>query len=404
MSEHEESLGQPWRRPMVRRRTDETHRQASFLELFFDLCFVVAVASAAAHLHHALAEGHIATGVVSYALVFFAIWWAWMGFTWFASAYDVDDLPYRVAAFVQIIGTLVLAAGVGRAFDEADFSLIFFGYLIMRCGLISQRLRAARSDADGRTTMLRYVVGEAGVMPGWAIVVFALPDDLVVPGFVVMAAAELVVPLLAERALPTPWHRHHIAERYGLFTIIVLGESVLAATVAVRSALDADAAWSDLFEIIIGGLLIMFAMWFVYFAKPAHRFLNSSRIAFLWGYGHYVILASGAAIGAGLALGVDHATHHSELGDVAAGGAITIPVALFVGIVWLLQVRPQRVGVLPGVLYLGAAVAVLGTTFTPWPQLATGIVLTALAGISVGLSHRDYHRVVNTQSVAGSAR
>jgi low temperature requirement protein LtrA len=66
---------QTWRRVMRARSISEEHRSATPLELFFDLCFVVAVAQAADRLHHALVEDHLATGVVSYAMVFFAIWW-----------------------------------------------------------------------------------------------------------------------------------------------------------------------------------------------------------------------------------------------------------------------------------------------------------------------------------------
>src|SRR4029077_11110655 len=75
----------------------EPHRVASPLELLFDLCFVVAVAQASAHLHHGLTEAHFTQAIVGYLLVFFPIWWAWMNFTWFASAYDTDDVPYRLA-------------------------------------------------------------------------------------------------------------------------------------------------------------------------------------------------------------------------------------------------------------------------------------------------------------------
>ena len=96
---------------MVARPTDEEHRSATVLELFFDLCFVVAVAQAASGLHHAVVDGHIADGVIGYLLVFFAIWWAWMNFTWFASAYDTDDIAYRLTTFVQIAGALVLRGG-----------------------------------------------------------------------------------------------------------------------------------------------------------------------------------------------------------------------------------------------------------------------------------------------------
>ncbi|MBL8258891.1 MAG: low temperature requirement protein A, partial [Candidatus Competibacteraceae bacterium] len=66
----------------------EHHRAATTLELFFDLVFVVAIAAAARELHHALAAQHIAQGLLGFALAFFAIWWAWMNYTWFASAYD----------------------------------------------------------------------------------------------------------------------------------------------------------------------------------------------------------------------------------------------------------------------------------------------------------------------------
>ena len=106
--------GGAWYRPMVARSTDEEHRSATVLELFFDLCFVVAVAQSASALHQEVAADHVGEGVVGYASLFFAIWWAWMNFTWFASAYDTDDVPYRLTTLVQIAGALILAAGVPR--------------------------------------------------------------------------------------------------------------------------------------------------------------------------------------------------------------------------------------------------------------------------------------------------
>src|SRR5690242_4679178 len=83
-------------RRMTARDRDEEHRASTPLELFFDLCFVVAVAQAGGRLVHAIADGHAAHGVAGYLMVFFAIWWAWMNFSWFASAYDTDDVPYRI--------------------------------------------------------------------------------------------------------------------------------------------------------------------------------------------------------------------------------------------------------------------------------------------------------------------
>ncbi|WP_371595075.1 low temperature requirement protein A [Rhodococcus sp. YH3-3] len=82
--------------PIIRMRArsrDEDHRASTPLELFFDLCFVVAAAQAGVQLVHAVAEGHYADGIAGYMFVFFALWWAWVNFTWFASAYDTDDVP-----------------------------------------------------------------------------------------------------------------------------------------------------------------------------------------------------------------------------------------------------------------------------------------------------------------------
>ena len=138
----------PWHIRMSGRDPAEAHRAATPLELLFDLCFVVAVAQAATFLHHDLAEGQFAHGVLSYLVVFFCIWWPWMNFTWFASAYDTDDVQYRLLTFVQIAGVLVVAAGVPRVFEELDFTIMVVGYVIMRIALVAQWLRAAREDPD----------------------------------------------------------------------------------------------------------------------------------------------------------------------------------------------------------------------------------------------------------------
>ena len=110
------------------------------------------------------------------------------------------------------------------------------------------------------------------------------------------------MPVWAERATPTTWHPQHIAERYGLFTLIVLGESILAATVAVQAGARLGRSALALLPIIVGGLLIVFSMWWMYFDRPVHDLLTSLRKAFMWGYGHYVVFASAAAVGAGLAV------------------------------------------------------------------------------------------------------
>jgi low temperature requirement protein LtrA len=376
-----------WYRPMVARATDEEHRTATVLELLFDLCFVVAVASAASALHHEVAEDHVGDGVIGYASVFFAIWWAWMNFTWFASAYDTDDVAYRLTTLVQIAGALILAAGVPEAMDGGDFAVITVGYVVMRLAMVAQWLRAAGSDPPHRRSALRYAVGIAVLQVGWVLRLF-LPEGPGYAGFLVLVAAELAIPIWAERAAPTTWHPRHIAERYGLFTLIVLGECVLASTLAIQMALEEDAALADLATTAAGGLLTVFGMWWLYFAKESHEFLTSLRVAIVWGYGHYLVFASAAAVGAGLAVNVDYLTDHAAIGARGAAAAFTIPVALFLLAVWVLQVRPHHLGRWHTTLVPTTAVLVLASTLAPEPILVTGLLVAAMIGITLVALHR----------------
>ena len=86
---------------MTARSIDEPDRVASQLELLFDLTFVVAIASATEQLARSVAGGDAVDGLLSFLQVFFAVWWAWMNFTWFASSYDTDDVAYRLLTLMQ---------------------------------------------------------------------------------------------------------------------------------------------------------------------------------------------------------------------------------------------------------------------------------------------------------------
>ena len=128
----------------------------------------MAVAQVAAELAHGIADGHVGDSLLGFLMVFFAIWWAWMNFTWFASAYDTDDVPYRLLTLVQMAGVLVLAAGIHDAFGSQDFLAGTIGYVIMRVAMVAQWLRAARSDPEHRQTAHRYAAGHRGRAGGVA--------------------------------------------------------------------------------------------------------------------------------------------------------------------------------------------------------------------------------------------
>ena len=374
--------------PLTARSRDEAHRAATPLELFFDLCFVVAVAQAGAELVHAVAEGHAGSGILNYVMVFWAIWWAWMNFTWFASAYDNDDVLYRVVTLVQIAGVLILAAGVSRAFDDHDFLVVYIGYVVMRLALSSQWLRAAHhaTDPAEQTMCRRYAGGVVACQIGWTALLFA-PEDTRPWVFLVMALAEMAVPMYAEKDVTTQWHPHHIAERYGLFTIIVLGESIAAATVAVKSGVTENDALGEVLPIAAGGLLIVFAAWWIYFVVPAHDRLASNRQGFLWGYGHYLIFASAAAIGAGIEIAVEQAVGKAHITTLAASSAVTIPAAVFLLCVWLLHARYFKVGFAQQAVLPVSALAILMCSFAGhWAVFAAGLVAAATVAVGVTLT------------------
>lgn len=356
----------------------EEHRASTPLELLFDLTFVVAVSQAAAQLHHTLAEGHPGRALAGYAAVFFAIWWAWMNFTWFASAYDTDDVPYRLLTLLQMSGVLVLAAGVRQAFTQGDFAVVVIGYVIMRAAMVTQWLRAAREHPGGRGAALRYAAGISVVQAAWIARLWAT-GAWGPASFVILVLAELAVPAWAEHGgRRTVWHPGHIAERYGLFTIIVLGEVILAALTAVQSAVTERGLSAELLMTAVGGMLLVFALWWIYFSGPEAE-LPALHTALTWGYAHYAVFASVAAVGAGLQAAVDATEHHAELSERGAALSVAVPVALVLVLLGGLH-RLTGAGAVPRDLLTAAgAVAVVGLALAA-PALGAGGAVLGMGG------------------------
>lgn len=289
----------------------EKHRAATPLELLFDLVYVVAIAAATSGLHHAIAGHHIADGVFAYLVSFFAIWLAWINYAWFASAYDTDDATFRLYTFIQIFGSLVLAVGITYIFNpEPSFTVAVVGYVVMRVAMVLQWLRAAKEDPSRRKTNLRYALSIAFVQTGWVAWLF-LPLSIQRPIMPLLMLAELLTPLYAERAQHTPWHPHHIAERYGLLTIIVLGEGILGTVKAIGNLVhnESETLWfSEVFTLGLGAAALIFALWWSYFQMQWGHMLENRRnrkTAFLFGYAHYLVFVSLAGVGAGLELVAD---------------------------------------------------------------------------------------------------
>jgi low temperature requirement protein LtrA len=378
------------------RPIDEPHRASSQLELLFDLTFVVAIAAVTAQFAHSIADGHALDGLAPFLQVFFAIWWAWMNFTWFASSYDTDDVPYRLLTMVQMAGVLVLAAGVPAAADHSDYLGVTIGYLIMRIGLVTQWLRVAAEEPSSRRTALRYAGGISALQVGWFLRLFLVDQGVLSSSaqlvfFIALAILELAVPWWAERARPTNWHPHHIAERYGLFTIILLGESVLAATAGAQRALEASEVTWSLIVISASGLVLLFALWWLYFLQPAGAGLAERRDrSYLWGYGHYGIFASLAALGAGLEVAVEQTAHHLEASPMSISYAVAIPTGVFVMLVWAVHAPIVETPTIPTAASFAAVFIILLLPLaTPWFGVAgttatTAAVCALVVAVTIG--------------------
>jgi low temperature requirement protein LtrA len=364
----------------VLRRADEEHRAATPLELFFDLTFVVAIGRAAAVFHHELVEHHYAHGLVGFGMAFFAVWWAWMNYTWFASAHDSDDVAHRLLTFVQMIGVLVLTAGIPEAITNGGLGVVTFGYVVMRLGLVGSWLRVARDEPAVRSRALRFAVGVAALQVLW-LLRLALPDPLLLAGFLVLAATEMAVPVWAERATDGPiFHARHIEERYGLFTIIVLGESVFAAAAAFQVAFDEQGLTGGLLAVSLSGMVLAFGAWWLYFDHPGHL-TPSPEVAFGWGYAHVVVFVPLATLGPGLEVAIDAVT--GEAGTRLGALSIAVPMAgylLGLAVVMLLTgTSLSGVRIVPKVL--GAIVIVVAGVVLP--VTATAIVCAAVIVVLV---------------------
>jgi low temperature requirement protein LtrA len=369
----------------------ERHRAATPLELLFDLAFVVAFGTAADQLAHFVADGHAGPGILGFLFALSATCWAWINFTWFASAYDTDDWFFRVTTMVQMVGVVVFALGVPTMMasldhgDHLDNTVMVFGYVVMRVALVIQWLRVARQDPERRRTALTMVTWFGAAQIGWVVLAFSSFTVAVSLGAAALLfAIEMVGPIFAERkSTGTPWHPHHIAERYGLLAIIALGEGVIG-TVAAVGVLVEKQQWSpEAVLVVFAGLGLTFGLWWIYFMQPAGPILARHRSrSFVWGYGNIVLYIGIVGTGAGLHIAAYVVEGEAVVGVLGAVLSIAVPVliyvlGLFAMYTWLLREFDRfHVGLMLGtvlVLVLAVVAAAAGAS------LGVCLVLVTLA-------------------------
>ncbi|MBB4845612.1 low temperature requirement protein LtrA [Paucibacter oligotrophus] len=360
-------------RRMAGRDPHEVGRTTTTLELLYDLVFVVAIGQAANQFAHLLAEGHFGAAIGAFAFAMYAVLWAWISFSWFSSAFDTDDWIHRLATMVQMVGATIMALGLPPVFhsiDEGhslDNRLVVAGYVVMRIAMVFMWLRAASQSPKHRATCMTYVWTIVIAQVGWiatALLPMTLTQTLLAGGL--LLAIELLGPYLAEtRHGSTPWHAHHIAERYGLLAIIALGEGVVG-TVASLSAVVESHGWTlDAVLVACAGMGLTFGMWWAYFLIAAGDVLHARRErAYKWAYSGMPIFAAIAATGAGLHVAALVLEGKAHIGPVAAVLALAVPVAVYLlGIYWLYSVLYDEYHWFHGLLLVvTAAVLAAGPT------------------------------------------
>ena len=184
--------------PMGGRDPHEEHRAATPLELLFDLTFVIGFGVAADQLAHAIADHHATDGLIGFGFAAFSVAWAWIFYSWFASAYDTDDWIFRLLTMVQMVGVLILALGLPAMFesiiegDHVDNGAMVAGYIVMRIPMLLQWLRATKQDPARRPAHLAYMTSVVVSQSLWVVILFA---DLSVGAMFAAAALPLLIEL-----------------------------------------------------------------------------------------------------------------------------------------------------------------------------------------------------------------
>jgi low temperature requirement protein LtrA len=271
---------------------------------------------------------------------------------------------------------------------------------VMRVAMVFQWYRAATQDPARRSACLTYLTTILVAQVGW---VLLLSVETSVLGFFLLGLPLIVIevsgPWIAEtRKGGTPWHAHHIAERYGLLAIIALGEGVIG-TVASLAAVVEHQGWSlDAALVGVAGTGLTFGMWWVYFLVPSAAILQAHRErVFPWAYGHVLVFAAIAATGAGLHVAAFFIEDQAQIGGVATVLCVAIPVGVFALAVFALHTYlvgegdPFHVGLLAGTaVVLGAAVW-LGAAGVPmaWCLLVVMLapVVTVVGYEAIGHRH-----------------
>ena len=290
------------------RTAEESERSATWLELFYDLVFVAAVAMMGTRLVHEVSWGSLASYLAYFALV----WWLWASHTFYADRYDTDDLIYRLLAGAQMVAVAVIA--VSLSLGEAGSTQVFaLGYTATRFTLLLLYARAYRHVPGTRALSRGYLIGFGTASAIWMISIVT-PEPVRFWLWGVAFAIDLATPYAVRKIqAAAPLDRSHLPERFGLFTILVLGESIVAVTVGLSHV-----SWQVPTTLVgIFGLGAATCLWWINFehldgSVIRRRGEGKNWRPTVWIYSHLPLAAALAMFGVSVELAIIGADHGHE--------------------------------------------------------------------------------------------
>ncbi len=233
-----------------------SEKKATWLELFFDLIFVVAINQAATQ----LAENYTAKGWIATLLLLLPIWWAWVGHTFYLTRFDTNDLVHQIVTGAQMFLVACMAVAIPSAI-EGNSGYFVIAYIGIRSLLVWEYLRAGLHIPRARPLTTRYALGFGIAASIWGLSLL-LPEQYRWILWLLAIAIDYATPLTAgQYNILIPPHFHHVPERLGLFTIIVLGESVAGLVIGLQGT---PFHWVSL-ATAMGGFTLAFGIWWAYF-------------------------------------------------------------------------------------------------------------------------------------------
>jgi low temperature requirement protein LtrA len=284
-----------WQKPQI--RTDEEqhlHRKVSWLELFFDLIFVVIIAE----LSHNLAIDVSWVGAGKYILLFLPAWWVWIGATYYNERFETEGIENRLFTFLLILSVAGLAVFSHHALGETSVGFAL-SYVFARSIVTVLWWRAGYHQPSFRPTAKRFVIGSSISIALFILSVFVPPPTRFI-FWVIGLFIDINTPIftLKHQAKLPKFSSSRLPERYGLFMIIVLGEAVVSVVQGLAAKEHFDFAHA-----ITGilGMTLTFGIWWIYFDFVARRPPKPAiGWVFAWGYLHMPLVMSVTATAAGI--------------------------------------------------------------------------------------------------------